>query len=163
IAIKEGLAREDPAMRALAVYCLGAIEDIDKLVDVMGDEAIEHVFDRQCAIFTLRQWLARGPGMGKILYDEKNRTGILLGKKYKTREAVRVSDLLHDLPPETWDNPETFEVLSRCLRSPRVAVAELGYSHLLQLARGVKLQPFNAAASMEDRKRYADAIDDMIA
>jgi hypothetical protein len=163
IAVKEGLDQPDPVGRVLAIYCQGAIDDVGNLVDEMGDEDPTHLPDRQAAIFTLRRWLARRAGQDKVLYDDKADSGVLRDKKYKSSEARRIHDLLFDLPIETWTDPVTFELLAGCTRSPKVAIAELGYSHLLQLARGVKLPSFNAADSIEDRRRFATTIDDMIA
>jgi hypothetical protein len=163
IAVKEGLGETDPVSRVLSIYCQGAIDDVGNLVDEMGDEDPTHQPDRRAAIFTLRRWLSRRAGQDRVLYDEKTGSGILLDKKYKSSEARRIHALLFDLPIETWNEPETFELLANCTRSPKVAIAELGYSHLLELSRGVKMPSFNAADSVEDRKRFAAAIDDMIA
>jgi hypothetical protein len=44
-----------------------------------------------------------------------------------------------------------------------VAVAELAYFHLLQLSRGAKLPAFNAADSVEDRRRFGEKIEEMVA
>jgi hypothetical protein len=168
ILIKGGLKKPDALARMLAIYCQGAIDDVANLVDEMDDEDPVHVYDRQAAIFTLRRWLARGAAQGKVLFDEKKQTGILIDKtdRRKKSEAKRIYDLLYDLPAEDWTKPETFEVLARCVASSRVAIAELGYSHLLVLSRGLidpKKMPFNAADSIEDRRKFADKIEDMIA
>jgi hypothetical protein len=163
IAIKEGQVKEESMARLLSIYCQGAIDDPGPLVDAMGDEELAHVADRQAAIFTLQHWLARGPAQGKLLYDRKADTGVLRDKQYTKNEAQRIGDLLFALPHEDWTRPETFEVLASCVSSPRVAIAELGYSHLLGLARGVKLPPFNAADPVEERKKFARKIEDMVA
>jgi hypothetical protein len=58
---------------------------------------------------------------------------------------------------------ETYEALARTLQSKNQAVAELGFQHLVGLSRGlIRFPPFNAAMSLEDRKAYASAIDDLI-
>jgi hypothetical protein len=163
-ALKEALARKDTASRVLAVYCLGAIDDAGKLIDVLADEKSDHWIDRSAAIYTLRRWLSQGGAQGKRLHDTKTKTGILSNKKYKPREAETIQDLLHDFSPGDWRKPETFEALARCLQHRRVAIAELAFYHLAQLSAGVKLPSgFNAAASLEDRERYVSKIEDMIA
>jgi hypothetical protein len=171
IAIKEGLTKEDPLTRMLSVYCLGEIDDLSNLIDVLGDEELTHVPDRQAAVYTLKRWLARGAAQSKVLYFEpkekdKDRSptpvGVLIDKVGKAGDARRIFDLLWDLPVEDWRKPETFEVLARCLRSSRVAVAELAYMHLLHLAQGVKLPPFNAAQSIEERITFADKVRDLV-
>jgi hypothetical protein len=164
IALKETLGRDEIASRVLAVYCLGAIDDASKLIDVLGDENPDHWIDRSAAIYTLRRWLSRGAGQGKLLYDSKTKTGILRDKMYKPREAETIFDLLHDFRPSDWRKAETFEALALSLQHKRVAIAELGFYHLVQLSPGVKLPPgFNAAAPLEDRERYATRIQEMIA
>ena len=151
------------ASRVLAIYCLGAIDDTSKLIDVLGDENTEHRADRDAAVFTLRRWISRSASQGKELYNEKDRSGVLIDKKYKPREAETIYDLLHDFQPEDWRKVETFDALARNLLHRRTAIAELAYYHLEQLALGAKLPPgFNAADALEDRERYANLIMDMI-
>ena len=163
IALKESLTQSEIASRMLAIYSLGAIDDTSKLIDVMGDENTEHRADREAAVFTLRLWLSRGAAQGKELFNLKDRTGVLIDKKYKPREAETIYDLLHDFQPEDWSKAETFEALARSLQHRKTAVAELAYFHLQQLALGAKLPPgFNAASPVEDRERYAMLITDMI-
>jgi hypothetical protein len=170
IAIKEGLTKEDPLARMLSVYCLGEVDDLGNLIDALGDEELTHVADRQAAVYTLKRWLARGAAQSKVLYFEpkdKDKTptptGVLIDKVGKAGDARRIFDLLFDLPVEDWRKPETFEVLARCLRSPRVAIAELGYMHLLHLSQGAKLPgPFNAADSLEQREEFSKKIQKMV-
>jgi hypothetical protein len=163
VAIKEGLTKEDPLARMLSVHCLGEVDDLGNLIDALGDKELTHVPDRQAAVYTLKRWLARGAAQWKLLYDDRTGKGALRDRKYKPGEASCIRDLLFDLPVEDWRKPETFEVLARCLRSPRVAIAELGYMHLLHLSHGVRLPPFNAANSLEKRKAFAEKIADMVA
>src|SRR5262249_40587462 len=149
--------------RVLAVYCLGAIDEASKLIDVLGDENPEHWIDRTAANYTLRRWLSRGPEQGKRLYDLQTKTGILRDKMYKPREARTICDLLHDFSPESWGKAETFEALARSLYHKRVAIAELAFYHLVQLAQRTRLPGnFNAAAPLEDREKYAFKIQEMI-
>ena len=165
IAIKEGLSKEDPMARYLSIYCQGAIDDVGNLVDDLADDDTTHSIDRKVSIFTLKRWLARGPRQARVLFhkEKEDATGVLIDKKYKVGEAKRIVDLLFDLPVETWRRPETFDLLARYLRDSRVAIAELAYFHLLQLAPGAKLPPFNAAESREERGKVATAIEAMIA
>jgi hypothetical protein len=162
IAIKEGLSKEDPMARVLAIYCQGAVDDVGNLVDDLADDDATHAIDRAVAIFTLQRWLARGSAQGKLLFDADNGTGVLRDKKYKPGEAKRISNLLYPMPFADWSKPETFEALARYTRDSRVAIAELGYYHLVQLSRGAKMPPFNAADSREDRDKFATKIEEMI-
>ena len=89
--------------RVLAVYCFGAVDGADKLLDVLcGDQDPAHYPDRNAAIFTLRRWVSRNPDNGKLLYDyKKGEAGPLLGQKYhyQDNEAENILEELHDFPP----------------------------------------------------------------
>ncbi len=164
VALRESLEKPEMASRRLAVYCLGALDDAGKLIEVLGDENPDHLIDRDAAIWALQRWMGRGVGQGKRLYDPKTSSGMLINMKFRKSEAETIVELLYPIISENWSKPETFEALSRCLAHWRVAIAQLGIYHLMQLARTAKLPPgFNAAAPLEDRERYAKQIDEMIA
>jgi hypothetical protein len=158
VSVLEGLEKDNFADRVLAIYCLTALDDVGKLIDILGDEDPTHYLDRDTAVFCLRRWVERDASQGKKLYDEKGRTGLLVDKRYRPTEAQTVLDLLHDFREEDHRKPETFEALAQVLESRRVALAELGWWHLNRLAAGVKLPTFNAAGPLEDRRKVADAV-----
>jgi hypothetical protein len=163
VALRESLEKQEIAARKLAVYCLGAIDDVGKVIEVLGDENPDHWIDRDAATHTLQRWVSRSSGQNKRLFDPKTGSGLLIGLKFKKSEAETIVELLFDVNPTL---TETYEVLSRCLAHRRVAIAELGYYHLRgQLQQGRTKLPsgFNAALPLEDRERYAKQIDDMIA
>jgi hypothetical protein len=163
VALRESLEKSEMASRRLAVYCLGALDDVGKLIEVLGDENPDHLVDRDAAIWALEHWVGRAQGQGKRLYDPKTSTGLLINMKFKKSEAETIVELLYPVISENWTKPETFEALSRCLAHRRVAIAQLGMYRLVQLARNAKLPPgFNAASPLEDRERYAKQIDEMI-
>jgi serine/threonine protein kinase len=166
IALLETLDRNEVASRLLAVYCLGAIDETGKLIEVLGDENPDHAADRAAAIRALCHWIGRSASQGKLLYDAKTRTGVLIDKKYKQHEGEIILDLLHDFPPEDWVKGETYEALAQCLKR-KVAIAELAYYHLTALSRfgkGAKLPAgFNAADQLDVREAYAKRIEEMIA
>jgi hypothetical protein len=170
VALRESLEKPEMASRRLAVYCLGALGEVGKLIEVLGDENPDHLVDRDAAFLTLQRWIGRGLGQGKRLYDAKTSSGILINMKFKKGEAETIVELLYpilnlnDKENDNWNKPETFEALSRCLAHRRVAIAQLGICRLVELARNAKLPPgFNAAAPLEDRERYAKQIEEMIA
>ena len=154
---------DSPLTRALAVYCFGAIDAPDQLLDVLcHDEDPDHQRDREAAIFTLRRWLSRNPDNGNLLYDAKNdKAGPLLGAKYdyQPNDAKNILEELHDIPPEDVRKPETFEALAHLLHDKLLAVRELAYWHLQRLSVGaqVPLPPYNAADPAEKRDAAADA------
>jgi hypothetical protein len=163
VVLREGLEQENLQSRLLALYCLKAVDDVERLLEALGDDEPTHTTDRDTAVFALQRWLARGPGQANLLYDKKKLTGYLIDLKYRKADAEKVLDLLYDLPPSGWRRPETFEYLANALESPRVAIAELAFWHLRRLAGKVKLPLFNAAAPLEDRRKAADEVRKLIA
>jgi hypothetical protein len=167
VALKEGVEKDDarPAVRMLAIYSMAAIDDMNELIDRLDDDNLAHALDRDTTVFALRRWISRSARQGRLLYDEdkdKNKTGLLLDRKWQTSEAQTLFDLLHDFSDEDRRNPDTYEALAVLLESRRVAVAEIGFWHLRRMALGVDLPPFNAAMAPDDRKRVADAVRELI-
>jgi hypothetical protein len=153
-----------PAGRRLAIYCMSGLDEVRRLVDALGDEDPNHVAEREAAIYTLRRWISRDANQGKLLYDAKNKTGLLLtGQKYRSGEAKALSILLHDFSDVDRQNRETYELLANELLSNKVAIAELAYWHLRHMAMGVPLPPFNAATPVEDRRPAHDEVLKLIA
>jgi hypothetical protein len=143
----------------LAIYCLGALDDVKTLLAILADPDPIHAPDRDTAIFTLRRWLGRDARRGLLLFDEQHQTGLLLAdNKYTPREAQTIFTLLHDFSEEERGNPETYELLANRLLSDKVAIAELARWHLWRLSRasGVKLpslDEFNAAVPRDAPQR----------
>jgi hypothetical protein len=163
VVLMEGLQTETPATRLLAIYSLCALDEVRKLIEILGDEDHTHAPDRDTAIFALRRWISRGPGQGTLLYDEKNKTGILMAtQKYRSTDAQVILALLHDFNDVDRKSPETFELLADYMKNKQVAVAELAWYHLRRLAPGVKLPPFNAAIPLELREKASDDVKKLI-
>ncbi len=153
-----------PSGRRLAIYCMGSLDEVRRLVDTLADEDPNHVAERQAAIFTLQRWIGRDANHSKSLYDPKTQAGLLRdGQKYRSGEAKTLFILLHDFSWAEQQNRETYELLANYMVSDKVAIAELAYWHLRGLAQGVPLPPFNAAAPVEDRKPVAAQILKLIA
>jgi hypothetical protein len=154
---------ENPVQHMLAIYCLGALDEVKKLIGVLGDQDPTHAPDRDTAIFTLRNWLSRDAQQGPKLYDEKNNSGLLLSdREYRSREAEAIFRLLHDFNEEEKANPETYDLLANYLLSEKVAIAELARYHLLRLSRGfgiklASLDRFNAAIPRDAPERQLAA------
>src|SRR5262249_19981300 len=145
----------------LALYCLGAVDAPEDLIEVLGKQDQRLAPERGVAIFVLRRWLSWGGKQHTRLYDEKKGTG-LLTTKYTGKVPETIGGLRHDFSEKDRANPDTFEALANSLESTNVAVAELAYFHLQGLSRGVKLPRFNAADSLEDRKAVAEEVRGLI-
>jgi hypothetical protein len=168
IVLKEGATRDESsedesseAARRLSIYCMAALDQMGDLLDRLEDNDPAHQLDREAAVFSLRHWVGRSANQGGRLYRvEKSsgrRTGLLIDRKFRPADAEAILDLLHDLSDEDRRRGATYNALAARLEHPRVAVAELGYWHLLRLTIGsdVKLPRFNAAAPQEVRERAA--------
>jgi hypothetical protein len=154
-------ARDNIPLRLLAVYSLGAVDDVNKVLDVLcsdGDPA--HDADRAAAVFTMRRWLSRGADKGQALYDEKKGTGLLIDHyHFREVEARDIVTLLYDFPPQDARQEATFDKLTSLLRSPLLPIRELAYWHLHVLSAGarVALPPYNAGWKPNERDLAADA------
>jgi hypothetical protein len=152
----------------LAIYCLGALDEISDLLDVLGDTDVIRPRERETAIFTLRRWLGRDAENGPKLFNPQTKTGILKEKKmYTTSEAETIFVLLHDFSEEETFAVETYDKLARELVSTKVAIAELARWHLYRLAKfqGVSIpsiDKFNAAAPRDVREVAYTEVKDKI-
>jgi hypothetical protein len=163
VALKEGLEKSSVAARIAAIFALAAVDDPSRVLEALENEERSHAPDRLAAIFALRHWLSAQQDRYKVFYDKSKGTGLLVDRKYKDSEAKNLGELIFDLSPEFWTKPETFYALARCLEHRRIAIAELGYWHLVRLSAGAKLPDgFNAALPIEQREKYAKRITEMI-
>jgi hypothetical protein len=163
LVVEEALGSERPAARSLAIYSLGAMDQVTRLVNVLGEEDPNKAPDREKIIFTLRCWLGHNGEQSRKLYDPKKKTGILMAmQKYRPKEAETLSTLLHDFSDDDQRKPETFELLAQYLLSDKVAIAELAFYHLRRMTRGVELPPFNAALPRDLRQQVADKVETLV-
>jgi len=148
-------ADRDQSQRLLSIYALGALDEVGRLLDVLGSASPASGPDRETAILSLRRWLSRGPEQSKLLYSDVGgkKTGLLLaGNRYSPGEADRVLTLLHDFNSVDSQRKETFELLVLLLGHKQLAIRELAHWHLVRLAKGLdKLPTFDAASSPEER------------
>jgi hypothetical protein len=154
--------------RLLAIYCYCGLDDVRRLIDMLGDENPQHYIERDAAIFTLRRWLSRDAANSTLLYDVKNKSGLLTATpKYRSGQAQIIAQLLHDFSDEARQSKETYETLAEYLASDEkeggVAIAELAIWHLRRLSLGaVKLPKFNAAQPRALREKAADEVRKLI-
>jgi hypothetical protein len=151
--LAEAVAGPEAARRHAAVLALAAVGDLPRLLDVLDDSDPAHQADRDLAVFALRRYLSRGPEAGKAVYDPKAQAGALVDKKFKTREAATVADLLYDFPERVAQSPETYQLLLGMMsQEGRVALRELAWWHLARMAQPVKLPEYNAAWPADKRR-----------
>ena len=155
-----------PDHRHVALYGLGAIGDIDKLLVALSDNDPEHAAEREDAAYVLRRYLSHGLEASRRVFndDGKMETGILVAK-YGKRDGRKIFDLLHDLNPKEI-TPAAFEALAMYLKSDNIAVRHLAYGQLYRLGGPVELpskQQYNAAMPRQMRDDIADEYLKLIA
>jgi hypothetical protein len=154
--------KQYPYEHRLAIYCLGALDEIGELMNILSKDDVVNSPDRMWVIVALRRWLDRGPQQSQKLFDPATRKGILIEQlSYTTEQAQRVVDLLRDPSAEqVFSSKEYYEELANDLVSKKVPIAELARWRLSGLAIGMfrldmpRLKAFNAAVP-EDRRRAA--------
>ena len=146
-----------PARRALGILSLGAIDDVKDLFDALGDTEPNHEDKRRLARFTLKDWLSRSADQAALLYDRKNRTGLLRDRDFSPENAEVVLELLYGPNVEAMKQPETYSALIAYLRHERQEIRELAWWNLLFLVpeRGIKI-PYSSAGGADQLKEAYD-------
>ncbi len=153
---------DNPMLRLLAVYSFGAIDAVDRVLDVLcTHEAEAEAPDRYAAVATLRRWIGRDKANGLLLYNEAKQNGLLIdGQHLHHPEAKTVFELLHDFPTKVLDQPATLEKLVSkllsLLRDPRLPIRELAYWHLRRLPGGATAPEYNAGWGEDQRNSAVD-------
>lgn len=150
--------REKPYEHRLVIYCLGAMDEIEELMNILGRADWPDSPDRMFVIITLRRWLDRGREQGTKLLDPKTGKGLLTKLSYTRDEAERITILLSDPTYEqVFNSKGYYEDAAKDLTSEKVAIAELAHWRLSGLAirmfklKMPKLEAFNAALPSKDR------------
>jgi hypothetical protein len=143
--------------RLLSIQCLGALDAIPTVLDILDGKDDARARDRHMAIIVLARWVGRSLENSMQLFDIKDRkSGILLDKKYTPNESAIVVSLLHDFDEVRLQQPETYVTLADYLTSNKMAIRELAYFHLVHLSTGLKsIPPYNAAWDPERRSTAA--------
>lgn len=139
---------EADARRRLAIYALGAVDNLQGLTDALAEAP--GAVTRQAAVETLRHWIGRGPGRDRRLYRF-----LVQRQKYAEAQAETVLQLLHS--PFDADRAETYETLIAYLRHSRLAVRELARWHLYRLAPAGRKIPYDAGAAEAERIKGYEA------
>ncbi len=150
-----GLLTEDNAAgRRVAVYALGALDDLPPLIDAVSSSKFSDV--RSTAVIALRHWIGRAAGQDLKLYDA------LLKKGYTDRNAHRFVQLLHSFSNQQKATPATYETLIELLGAENPAIRELANWHLVRLApkgQDINFNPLGTAQEREEAvKKWKELI-----
>jgi hypothetical protein len=162
IALREVLEKpgiEIPYEHRLAIYCLGAMDEIGELMNILGRADDVNAPDRIFAVVALRRWLDRGHDQERKLFDPKAGNGMLVSSMgYSRGDAQRIMELLRDPTEEqVFSSKEYYEEMAKDLANEKVAIAELARWRLGLIALDMfqldlpKLRAFNAARPRSDR------------
>jgi hypothetical protein len=160
IVLVEGLQSDKLSQRFLSIYCLGALDEVRRLLDVLGEEDPNHGPDRNIAGAVLQNWLSRGPQMSKELYDPATRAGLLTeNRKYLSGEAETILKLLYGFNVAELRSADTYRVLADYLLSPKVAIRELAFDQLWLMGARLKFDP---TAPEAERQKIAAEVNKMV-
>lgn len=144
LAAKEPNKERAKVMRELIVYAMEAMDEVDKVADVLGTS--KHREMRQAAVVCLRHWIGEREGRDERLFALlQNELG------YTKAEAASVLQLLHS--PFNRDQPETYETLITFLKHRKQAVRQLAHWHLIRLAPIGRDIPFDASGPADAREK----------
>jgi hypothetical protein len=143
--LHEFVKSDDPADRRLAVFGMGAIDDLRGLGQALQDTKNPDVWDN--GVRALRHWIGRGPGQDQLLYR-----GLIERANYSPGEAEAVLQLLHSYGDADLARPETYEMLIDFLDHNKFAVRGLAYWHLSRLVPAGKEFGYNPSDSKESRE-----------
>jgi hypothetical protein len=115
-----------PGNRRLGILCLGALDAVPLLVDALRD--YKHYEVRWAAIYALERWITHGHDYDAELY----RT--LCEKGYSKENATTIRRLLRGISLVERADPNTYQSLIDNLAHDRLAISELAWYRLADLA-----------------------------
>jgi hypothetical protein len=136
-------------LRKIAVYGLGALDDVPHLLDALTDTKHDDV--RDVAVVALRAWIGRDGS-----HDMKVYNVLVKDKKYTENQAEIVLQLLHSFSDIARGQPATYETLIDYLMHDKLAVRQLAKWHLERLAPAGEDIPYDPAAPEEKRQKGYD-------
>jgi hypothetical protein len=145
-ALADSLDSDNPNTRRIAVYGLGALDDLPRLVDALTNK--RHPDVRDTAVVALRHWIGRGPGQDMKLYDV-----LVKDKHYSEGQAEIVLQLLHSFGDSDLARPATYETLIDYLMHDNLAVRQLAHFHLVRQVPAGRNIAYDAAAPEDARKQ----------
>jgi hypothetical protein len=145
-ALDEFLKSDDEHERRVAVYLMGALDDLERLAAALMHAKHPDVWD--AGVLALRHWIGRGPGQDQKLYR-----ALVEKKKFPPAQAETVLTLLHSFGGDDLARPETYEMLIDYLGSDRLAIRGLAGWHLYRLVPAGRKFGYNPLAPQEERAR----------
>jgi hypothetical protein len=153
--LNEALTNESPTIRKIAVYGLGAVDDLPHLVDALTDA--KHADVRNAAVSALRAWIGRGPGQDQKLFEV-----LVKDKKLTENQATIAMQLLHSFSRIQRRQAGTYATLIDYLSAEPPAIRQLAIWHLVRLApQGAKFG-YDPAAPEKERAKAVEEWKNLI-
>jgi hypothetical protein len=146
--LDELVASDSPVKQRVAVACMGALDDLPRLVAAL--ENPKSVAVRDQAILTLRNWIGRQPGQIAKLYDYLTKE-----QKLTPVQGRTVVQLLRGFDEDDRKDPHLYQLLIDGLEFAPLPIRELAHWHLERLAPAGQKIVYDAAASQEARSKAA--------
>jgi hypothetical protein len=143
-AVEEFLDSTNQMDRTLAVFVMGALDDLPRLGKALREAKHFDVWDN--GVLALRHWIGRGPGQDQILYR-----GLVEERKLKPVHAEAVLQLLHSFGDEDLARPELYQTLIDNLDHDQLAIRGLAYWHLYRLVPAGQALGYDPLASKDER------------
>jgi hypothetical protein len=143
------MVREDSVPgQMLATYCLGALDAVPSLLEILADE--HQAEARLAALVVLFRWIGESSANDLQLYRAVER-------KYRSGPAEIFMNLLHGFSAEARGRPETYEQLIEYLKSDKLPIRELANwqlsSQILQTREIARRIPYNPAGGIDQREQ----------
>jgi hypothetical protein len=121
IGLVRAINGNDPYKSRLAVRCEAAVDDVERLIEVLTKHKDKEV--RWEAKEMLLQWISHTADSEYVLYDT-------LLQSYDKNEAAIFMQLLRYFAPQQLQEPVTYQALIGYLSNRKHAIRELAYWHL---------------------------------
>jgi uncharacterized protein (TIGR03000 family) len=146
-ALDELIASDDVNDRRVAVFAMGALDDLPRLAKVLQTSRREDVWDN--GVLALRHWIGRAPGQDQKLIEglRKNNT------KMTEVQAETILQLLHSFGDNAISHPEWYETMIDYLDHHLLAMRGLAYWHLSRVVPEGRKFGYHPLDSKEQREK----------
>jgi hypothetical protein len=135
--------------RQIAVFSMGAVDDLGGLTEALNGTAAEV---RGFAIEGLRQWIGRASKQDLALYQF-----LVKQKSYSEAHAEIILQLLHSFSDIDRSRPETYETLISYLKHDKLPIRELAWWHLIRIVPDGNKIAYDPGAPTADRQKGYEA------
>ena len=123
LAVTEMLKSPDAVVRQTAVRCLGALDDLSGLLEVLNQDKADL---RKAAIETMYYWIGLSRNNDYKLYEK-------LKERLSETDATIAMSLLHGVTEQAAASPDTYQLLIANLVHPQMTIRELSRLNLYGL------------------------------